>query len=308
MPLCVRFVDDKCIREEFLQFSTLVRVTGVAIATRICTDLQNLDLDVKKIRSQGYDGASNMSSERVGVQAHIREQSPLAVYTHCSGHCLNLVISHSSSLPVVRNMLDRMKSVCLFFCNSPKRNELLAEIVKTSVVEVTKRKPLIDLYRTRWAERHSAYQHFYQCYAFVVKSLEVIGLGQHSGDHSENFAQATWDHDSKSTANSLLRGITDFEFIVVFLTVYHFLSHLSGITVKLQSTTIDIIDAYCQVDDIKVFYKEIRKNIASEFHKVYEQAARMAATVDDNLLRPETVLGRGIVRTQMLIPQKAGIE
>ena len=75
MPLCVRFVDDnKCIREEYLQFSTLVRVTGVAIATRICTDLQNLDLDVKKIRGQGYDGASNMSSERVGVQAHIREQ------------------------------------------------------------------------------------------------------------------------------------------------------------------------------------------------------------------------------------------
>ena len=177
-------------------------------------------------------------------------------------------------------MLDRMKSVCLFFCNSPKRNELLAEIVKTSVVEVTKRKPLIDLCRTRWAERHSAYQHFYQCYAFVVKSLEVIGIGQHSGDLSENFEQATWDHDSKSTANSLLRGITDFEFIVVFLTVYHFLSHLSGITVKLQSTTIDIIDAYCQVDDIKVFYKEIRKNIASEFHTVYEQAARMAATVD----------------------------
>ena len=59
MPLCVRFVhDNKCIREEFLQFSTLVRVTGVAIATRICTDLQNLDLDVKKIRGQGYDGAS----------------------------------------------------------------------------------------------------------------------------------------------------------------------------------------------------------------------------------------------------------
>ena len=68
-----------------------------------------------------------MSSERVGVQAHIREQSLLAVYTHCSGHCLNLVISHSSSLPVVRNMIDRMKSVCLFFCNSPKRNELLAK-------------------------------------------------------------------------------------------------------------------------------------------------------------------------------------
>ena len=37
---------DKCIREEFVQFSTLVRVTGEAIATQICNDLRKLDLDI----------------------------------------------------------------------------------------------------------------------------------------------------------------------------------------------------------------------------------------------------------------------
>ena len=131
MPLCIRFVDEqKDIREEFIQFSTLVRVTGEAIAAQICNDLAGLDLDVKNIRGQGYDGASNMSSERIGVQALIKQQSPLATYTHCSGHCLNLVISHSCSLPVVRNVLDQMKQICLYFLKSPKRNELLSEIVK----------------------------------------------------------------------------------------------------------------------------------------------------------------------------------
>ena len=73
---------------------------------------------------------------------------------------------------------------------------------------------------------------------------------------------------SKSTATSLLHGLTDYDFIVVFLVAYHFLSHLSGITIKLQSTTIDIIDAYQQIDEIKVFYKEMRKNIEEEFHKI----------------------------------------
>ena len=103
MPLCIRFVDEqKDIREEFIQFSTLVRVTGEAIAAQICNDLAGLDLDVKNIRGQGYDGASNLSSERIGVQA----QSPLA-----TSHCLNLVISHSCSLPVVRNVLDQMKQI-----------------------------------------------------------------------------------------------------------------------------------------------------------------------------------------------------
>lgn len=91
MPICIRFVDEnKNIREEFLQFTQLTRVTGEAIAKQLFSDLKDLNIDVKKIRGQGYDGARNMSSERVGVQAHIKKVSPLAVYTHCSGHCLNL--------------------------------------------------------------------------------------------------------------------------------------------------------------------------------------------------------------------------
>ena len=38
------------------------------------------------MRGQGYDGASNMSSDVVGVQARIKQVAPLATYIHCSGH------------------------------------------------------------------------------------------------------------------------------------------------------------------------------------------------------------------------------
>ena len=58
-----------------------------------------------------------MRSERISVQALIRQQSPLATHTHCSGHCLNLVINHSCSLPVVRNVLGQLKRICLYFLN-----------------------------------------------------------------------------------------------------------------------------------------------------------------------------------------------
>ena len=227
-----------------------------------------------------------MSSNCAGVLAHIRKESPLAVYTHCNGHCLNLVISHSSSLPIIRNVLDNMKTTCFYFLKSPKRNELLLEIVSKSPVDSNRRKPLIDVCKTRWAERHSAYQHFYQCYVFIIKSLEVIGMGIHKSELSDHFADASWDHDSKSTAISLLHGLTYFGFIVVFLTAYHFLSHLSGITVKLQSTTIDIIDAHQQINEIKEFYREMRRNAANEFQKVYKQCERMAATVDVQPSKP----------------------
>ena len=142
------------------------------MASCIFNDLEQLGLDVKNIRGQGYDGASNMSSERVGLQALVKEKSPLAVYTHCSGHCLNLVIG---TLPIVRNVIDKVKSVCMFFLNSPKRNNLLVEVV-SKAIHLTKRAPLIDLCKTRWAARHSAYEHFYSCYTFMVTCCEVIGL------------------------------------------------------------------------------------------------------------------------------------
>ena len=102
MPLCVRFVDsNRDIREEFLQYSILTRVTGKAIATCVLDSLNQLGLDVKNVRGQGYDGASNMSSERIGLQAMLKQHSTLAVNTHCAGHCLNLVISHSCSIPII---------------------------------------------------------------------------------------------------------------------------------------------------------------------------------------------------------------
>ena len=226
-----------------------------------------------------------MSSSRVGLQALIKEKAPLAIYTHCSGHCLNLVISHSSSLPTIRNVL---KATCLIFLNSPKRNGILTEFFSKNVAEMSRRKPLIDLCKTRWAERHSAYQHFYQAYKFIVMALEAIALGLHKEDLSSNFSDASWDTDSKTNANFLLHGVTTFEFIVVFLIIYQYLSHLAGITVKLQSTTMDILQAYQQIEEVKRFYKGLREDIQTGFNQVYKQSERMAAAVDIEPAKPRT--------------------
>ena len=117
------------------------------------------------MRSQGYDGASNMSSGRVGVQARIREKAPLATYVHCNGHCLNLVIS------------------------------------------------------------------------------------------------------------------TTFEFIVVFMTMYLYLSHLSGIAVKLQRRALDIVEANEMISKVTTMYKDERKNVDSGFDQIYAQSVTMAEKV-----------------------------
>ena len=212
------------------------------------TTLQSKGLELKHIRGQGYDGASNMSSAR-GVQGRIKEKSPLAVYMHCNSHVLNLVIAKTCSLVDVRLVLDKLKSVCLFFHASPKREGLLEAIVsENEQAGSERRRALIDLCRTRWAARHEAYRHFYQSYCYVIQAFEVISLGLHL-DEYESVANmfADWDYKSKNDSGSLLSGIASFQFIITFVTVYLYLAHLYGITKKLQSTSLDILKAHTLV-------------------------------------------------------------
>lgn len=248
MALCLRFVDASGdIREEFLEFVYIERTSGLEIATAIKKNLKKYNLPIENLRGQGYDGAAAMSSDAVGVQARLRQEAPLAVYTHCSGHCLNLVISHSCSLPLIRNMIDKLKETCLFFNYSPKRNSLLKEIIKHDVPNSKKKQPLLNLCQTRWAERHDAYDHFHRFYPHIITCLEIIAYGLHHDSGYQENLLSPWSPDTKKRASSLLGALTDFSFIMVFITVFHALSHLEGVTVKLQGRTVDIIQAHKMV-------------------------------------------------------------
>ena len=181
-----------------------------------------------------------MSSERCGVQAEVQGDVPLAIYTRCVGHRLNLVISHSCSVAEIHYKIDKVKSCCYFFLASDKR----------SLPDIGKQKPLIDLCKTRWAERHNAYSHFYTSFKYIIIVLELIALGLYRNTYDEVFRTAVWDSKSKTDASGLLTGLTSFGFIVAFLTAYQLLSHLEGITVKLQSSSYDFIEAYDMIKEV----------------------------------------------------------
>ena len=195
LAICARFVDaEKNIHEEFLTFIPLERTTGKYVAEKVIEFLNSVGLPLGNIRGQGFDGASSISSENVGLQARIKEISPLATYSHCSNHQLNLVISHSCVLP------DRLQHCCRFFLASPKRNGLLELIVSNKTVEKSNRKVLLDLCKTRWAECHTSFQHFYQAYAFIVEALECIGYKMHVEEHGDVFMN--WDSHNRSEAQN----------------------------------------------------------------------------------------------------------
>ena len=109
LAICVRFVDSlKEVREEFLSFVPLQQITGKQIANTLIGFLQENGIPLANMHGQGYDGASNMSSSRSGVQARISEVAPLATYVRCSTHCLNRVITKSCAVPDISHVLDRL--------------------------------------------------------------------------------------------------------------------------------------------------------------------------------------------------------
>ena len=164
-----------------------------------------------------------------------------------------------------------------------------------NVPHVGKRKPTLDLCKTRWAERHNAYQHFYQAFTYIVKALEVIGYRRHLNKYGDLYAD--WDPANHTEAQQIAAdGIISFTFIIGFLTVYRYLSHLNGITVTLPWATCDIMKAHQLIASVTTTYKEERKNVDSGFSDIYAQSERMANAVGTTVGMPR-LTGRQQHRT-----------
>ena len=124
---------------------------------------------------------------------------------------------------------------------------LLQSITTKAIPEASCHKGLIDVCRTRWAACHTAYTHFYLAYPYVIAALENISCGANHEMCGNEYQDPTWDQKSKDDAVALLASLATFDFIVSFLVLYEFLSHLSGVTMKVQGQSNDIIKAYQEV-------------------------------------------------------------
>ena len=138
-----------------------------------CISESPLSLDSSLIRGQAYDGAAAMSSEKAGVQAKIKEISPLAVYTHCYAHCLNLSIASTCNVQEVRNLVGLMNEVYLFLHNSPKRQQMFLLTISYHLPDSSHSK-LPGLCKTRWVERHTCYEVFLKMYVILVTFLDAV--------------------------------------------------------------------------------------------------------------------------------------
>ena len=93
MTVCLRYVLNDCLHEDFVDFISISDMIGDGLAQIIMAQLKGYQLDLRYFVGQGYDGASAMSGLFHGVQAIIRKECPTALYVHCASYSLNLTLS-----------------------------------------------------------------------------------------------------------------------------------------------------------------------------------------------------------------------
>ena len=113
LSVCLRFLDlnndvSLKFKEVFFDYVNLDKTTGESIANAILSSLAENNIDVAFARGQAYDGSSAMSSEACGVRGRIRRIAPMALYTHCNSHVLNLSVAAACRLTSVRNMIGTL--------------------------------------------------------------------------------------------------------------------------------------------------------------------------------------------------------
>ena len=104
-------------------------LTGEALAATILQLLEDWKLDMQKLCGQAYNGAGAMAGARRGVAARILDKYPKAGFVHCASHVLNLCVLKSASIAEVRNVMNVVTSVAIFFNHSPKRQVALDKFI-----------------------------------------------------------------------------------------------------------------------------------------------------------------------------------
>ena len=153
-----------------------VRLSGAAIADVLLNIVRQLGLDLSTCVGQGYDGAANLASERVGASAKFREAAPSAQYFHCYMHCLNLSASKAVAVPAIRHAEDIIRTTTKFFRSSAKRTDCLKACIDQAEDTRISKSHLMTLCTTRFIERRTSVLCFRSLLRFILEALDRITL------------------------------------------------------------------------------------------------------------------------------------
>ena len=135
LTICLRYVKDGSICEPFFGFREASDLTGAGLASKLPATLTTAGIPVSYMVGQGCDGAAAMSGCKNGVQKHICDKYPTAMYVHCIIRCLNLYLMKSGQVTGIKKAVTLMNEIAIFHHDSSKRTRNLQEAVQQKCKE-----------------------------------------------------------------------------------------------------------------------------------------------------------------------------
>ena len=175
LSLCIRYVThDLLVHEEWLCFETLMDTSAEIISTTLKNLVASHGLSMENCRAQGYDGASNMRGARGGVKTKILAEYPLATFSYCSGHNLNLIVKDaSSSHEWLIDAIESLEQTVYHILWSPRRKASFKSFMDhfNEEMEGLIFAGLRPLCPTRWTIRGPAISSFLEQYGEIIDWL-----------------------------------------------------------------------------------------------------------------------------------------
>lgn len=258
LSLIYRYVLNGIPVERFIQFIPNTGHKSKEIADAVLKAIHEHGLDIKNCRGQSYDNASNMSGKYSGLQARIKEVSPLAEYAPCSAHSLNLVgqcAADSSQESTAFFCL--MQNIYVFFSSSTSRWTTFISHTSTNIT--LKRKS-----DTRWSARYD------MCFSLLKNWDSIITSLINIRDSTSEKAI------TKNEAKGLFLHLNKLETAILVLFWGDVLERFNLINKKLQSISIDLITVSNLYSSLINYVKQLR---STSMFEQYEKKALLLSNV-----------------------------
>ncbi|XP_071714803.1 uncharacterized protein [Rutidosis leptorrhynchoides] len=234
--------------------------SAMSLKLNLWKTLLQYEFDTSKIRSQGYDGASNMRGEWNGLQALVIKECPYAYYVHCFAHRLQLaLVAASREVIPVHQFFNKLGSIINVICASSKRHD---ELQKSKALEIKRLLELGEIQAgkggnqigtlkragdMRWGSHFDSVCNLLRMFNATRVVLE--GIIKDSSVYSQ-----------RADADEAFIYLTSFEFVFILHLMKEIMGRANILSQELQKKSQDIGNAISLVSTIKVSLNDFGNN------------------------------------------------
>ncbi|RID52634.1 hypothetical protein BRARA_G00086 [Brassica rapa] len=261
MAVVFRFVDKSgIVKERFISIIHVAETSSAYLKSAIDSLFSKLGLSIKKLRRQGYDGASNMKGEYNGLRSLILRENTSAYYVHCFAHQLQLVVVAVAKKHFeVGGFFDMISLLLNVVGASCKRKYKIKEDHRKMIEEdildgkINTGKGLnqeVAIQRpgqTRWGSHYRTLLRLIELFSPIINVLKHI---QNEG----------LEDSKRRQAYGLLVYFQDFDFVFYLEMMVHLLGLTDSLSKALQQRDQDILNAMSLVKSTKRQLQDFRDN------------------------------------------------